>query len=113
LRGAVVYPRPRHEMTLADRVPAVGPRGAGSPMHIEIPETVVHALRLPESETAERLRTELAAALYERGILPFGRARELAGLGRLAFAHLLCARGISRHYTSEELSDDVDYARRQ
>jgi predicted HTH domain antitoxin len=82
-------------------------------MQIEIPEAVVHALRLPESETEERLRTELAAALYGRGILPFGRARELAGLDRLSFAQVLRARGMSRHYTSEELSDDVAYARRQ
>jgi predicted HTH domain antitoxin len=82
-------------------------------MQLAIPDTVIRALRLPEAESAERLRTELAVALYARGLLSFGRARELASIGRFEFGRLLGSRGVSRHYTDEELADDVAYGRRQ
>ncbi|MHB8764035.1 MAG: UPF0175 family protein [Deferrisomatales bacterium] len=82
-------------------------------MQIEIPEAVVHALRLPEAEVRSRLLTELAVGLYGQGILSVGAARELCGLDARAFSQLLGERGIVRHYTSEELADDVSYARRQ
>ena len=81
--------------------------------HIEIPDSVISSLRLPEQEIEPRLRAELAIALYARGILSFGKASELADLSRSAFAEQLSERGISRHYTEEELAQDLAYARRQ
>jgi hypothetical protein len=35
--------------------------------------------------TPEELRLELALALYQRGTLPFGKARELAGVSAWGF----------------------------
>jgi len=58
-----------------------------------------------------RLRTELAVALYAQEILSFGKASELAGLSRFLFADLVTKRDIPRHYTEEELLQDLDYAR--
>jgi len=49
-------------------------------LRIEIPEEVSLALRLPPEEAESELRKELALALYARGILPFGKARLLAGV---------------------------------
>ncbi|MFC6719313.1 UPF0175 family protein [Natrialbaceae archaeon GCM10025810] len=79
---------------------------------IEIPEDVYDALRLPEDEREGVMREELACLLYDRGVLSFGKARELAGLSKRDFSELLGERGIERHYTDEELDEDLDYARR-
>ncbi|MBU4224990.1 MAG: UPF0175 family protein, partial [Chloroflexi bacterium] len=43
--------------------------------------------------------------------LSFGKARELAGMGKYEFGRLLGERGIPRHYGREELEDDLAYAR--
>jgi predicted HTH domain antitoxin len=76
-----------------------------------IPDAVVQAIRLPEEKMARELLVELAIALYTQGLLSFGKARELAGMGKYEFGRLLGERGISRHYGREELEDDLAYAR--
>lgn len=81
--------------------------------HLDIPESIASSLRLPAPEIQPRLRTELAVALYAQGILPFGKASELAELSRLAFADLITQRNIPRHYSEDELTQDIGYARGQ
>jgi predicted HTH domain antitoxin len=81
--------------------------------HLDIPESVASSLRIPIPEVEPRLRTELAVALYAQGILPFGKASELAGHSRYAFADLVANRNIPRHYTEDDLSLDLEYARGQ
>ena len=81
--------------------------------HVDIPASIASSLRLPEPEIEPRLRTELAIALYSQGILPFGKAAELADLSRLAFADVISQRNIPRHYTVDELAQDLEYARGQ
>jgi predicted HTH domain antitoxin len=81
--------------------------------HLDIPESVASSLRLPVPEVEPRLRSELAVALYAQAILPFGKACELAGATRYAFADLIAGRGIPRHYTEDDLTLDLAYARRQ
>jgi predicted HTH domain antitoxin len=80
-------------------------------LHLDIPESITSSLRLPVPEIEPRLRTELGVALYSQSILPFGKASELAGISRLEFAALVGQRGIPRHYTEQELAQDLDYAR--
>lgn len=77
---------------------------------LHIPDSVAQAMRLPEERMPEALMAELAVALYERGILSFGKARELAGMDRYEFGRLLGARGVSRHYGEQELEEDLAYA---
>lgn len=77
---------------------------------IEIPSDVYDALKIPEEDRQEVLQRELALALYEEGVLSVGNARELAGLSRREFHRLLGEREISRHYTGEELAEDIEYA---
>jgi len=79
-------------------------------LHFEIPESITGSLRLPEPEMEPRLRTELGVALYTQSILPFGKASELAGISRHEFAALVRRRGIPRHYTEQELTQDLEYA---
>jgi predicted HTH domain antitoxin len=81
--------------------------------HLDIPESIASSLRLPAPEVERRLRTELALALYAQEILPFGKASELAGVSRFDFADLAANRDIPRHYTENELAQDLDYARGQ
>ena len=82
-----------------------------SKLLLEIPDDVTDALRLPPSERDRELRTELALALYQRGILSGGKARKLAGMTRWEFEHLLGQRRIVRHYREDDLREDLDYAK--
>jgi len=80
---------------------------------LDIPESIARSLRLPEPEVESRLRSELALSLYGQAILPFGKAAELAGVSRYAFADLVTTRKIPRHYSQDDLTQDLDYARGQ
>ena len=72
--------------------------------------TVARGLRIPEAEAEERLRQELAVALYARGLLSLGKASELASLSRCDFGKVLGQRQIARHYGDEELAEDIAHA---
>jgi len=76
-------------------------------LSIELPDDLVDSLKLPPGETLTRLRRELAIRLYEKGLLSFGKARELAGMNRWAFHDLLGDEGIARRYGVEELEQDL------
>ncbi|AWB27132.1 UPF0175 family protein [Halococcoides cellulosivorans] len=78
---------------------------------IEIPDGVYEAMELPEPDRDATMKTELAVSLYDRGVLSFGKARQLADHSAREFHRLLGDRQIERHYTSEELDEDLDYAR--
>jgi predicted HTH domain antitoxin len=78
---------------------------------LEIPEEVQAALRLPPAEMEQELRKELALALYQREVLSLGIARKLALMTRWEFEELLAKRGVTRHYSEEDLQEDLDYAR--
>ena len=80
-------------------------------IHLEIPDHIALAMRLPEAGQEQLLLIELAVALYARGILSFGKARELTGLSKYEFGMLLGKRDIPRHYGAEDAQDDVAYAR--
>lgn len=65
-------------------------------------ETLVAAQMTPEE-----LRLELALALYQRGKLSFGKARELAGVSPWAFQEVLGLRGIPVRYDLPEYEGDL------
>jgi len=78
---------------------------------LNIPDSIIAGLRIPEGEIPQRLRIELAIALYAQGALSLGKAAELAEMNRMPFGELLSQRGIARHYGEEELAQDISYAR--
>ncbi len=82
-------------------------------LQLSIPDTILQAIRLPEQRIEQELLHELAIALYAQDLLSFGKARELAQMDKDEFGQLLARRGILRHYGTEELADDLAYARRQ
>jgi predicted HTH domain antitoxin len=76
-------------------------------MVLEIPGELAEALRVPPEEQVARLRQELAVRLYQKGLLSFGKARELAGMTKWEFHFLLGEEGILRRYDVEELEEDL------
>jgi len=76
---------------------------------IEIEEDVYNALRIPEAKRQHVMKQELAASLYARDVLSFGKARALAELSTREFHDLLGSREIPRHYTEGELKEDFEY----
>jgi len=79
---------------------------------LEIPDSVVSAMRLPRNGQSRQLKTELALSLYAQGILSFGKACELAESTKLEFGILLGKRNIPRQYEEQDLQDDIAYASR-
>jgi len=77
---------------------------------IRIPRDIVEGARIPEKEFERVARIELSIALYAKGILSLGQARRLAGLSKWEFLEELAKRGVERHYTREELEDDIAFA---
>lgn len=78
---------------------------------LKIPEDVVETLRFPPDEMEKALRTELALALYQRGVLSSGKACVLIGVTRSGFEEILGQRQIRRHYSEANLDEDIEYAR--
>jgi predicted HTH domain antitoxin len=77
---------------------------------LEVPEDVTEALCLPEQEVHPRLLLELGLSLYAQKLLSLGKGAKLAGLSQHDFSKQLGARGIVRHYTHEELTEDLAHA---
>ena len=78
---------------------------------LEISEEVQSALKLPPAEIEQELKKELALALYQRGALSLGMARQLSEMSLWEFEELLAKRRITRHYSEEDLQEDLDHAR--
>ena len=75
---------------------------------LKIGEGIREALRVPPDEQEARLYRELAVRLYAKGLLSFGKARELAGMSKWEFWDLLAREGIPRHYDVEALKTDLE-----
>jgi len=82
-----------------------------SDITIMVPFDVVSALRL-SLLTQSRPNCNMSSPwpLCQRGILSSGKACVLAGVNRWEWEALLGARKIPRHYTDEELNQDIAYA---
>ncbi|BAD85106.1 hypothetical protein, conserved, UPF0175 family [Thermococcus kodakarensis KOD1] len=80
-------------------------------MEIVIPDDIITAMKLPRGEVERELRVDLAVILYQRGILPLGKAAKLAGMTKREFLEELAKRKVPRHYTEKELEEDLAFAR--
>jgi predicted HTH domain antitoxin len=76
-------------------------------LSIQISQELQQAVRLPSEEVPVRLKRELAIRLYDKGLLTFGQARQLAGMTRWDFGDLLGDEGILRRYDVEDLEEDL------
>ena len=80
------------------------------PMTIEIPDDIMANLKYPPDRAKDELLKEIAFSLYERKILSMGNARKLSGLDKWTFIDGLAERKIERHYTEQDLLEDISYA---
>ena len=78
---------------------------------LEIPNNIHEALHVSPAEAKQRLKLELAVALYAQNALGLGKAAQLASLSRLDFNDVLAERKIPMHYSQQELEEDLAYAR--
>ncbi|MDX1688233.1 MAG: UPF0175 family protein [Candidatus Promineifilaceae bacterium] len=76
-------------------------------LSLQLPDDLYRAVKLPEGEVQARLKRELAVRLYDKGLLAFGKARELAEMTRWDFRDLLAEEGVIRHYDVDELEEDL------
>ena len=77
-------------------------------MAVLIPDDIVRASRLSESE----LLQDLAVHFYERGILSLKRCADFAGLDRVQFHELLARRRIPLNYDENAVAADAQTLRR-
>lgn len=77
---------------------------------LEIPEDIAAALRFPPGRASEEVRREFAVFLVKEGLLPRKKARELAGMERVAFEDLLARRGVGWDAGVEEVFAEVEAA---
>jgi predicted HTH domain antitoxin len=78
---------------------------------IAIPNDILSSMKIPRGDQEQVLKLELAFALYQRGMLAMGPARRLAGISKREFLESLGKRRIERHYTIEELEEDLAFAK--
>ncbi len=76
---------------------------------LKIPLDVYNAMKLPEKGKIDLLLLELAITLYDRQILSFGKARELAKFSKNDFHNELGKRKIERHYNIDNYIEDLNY----
>ena len=80
-------------------------------IQIEIPEEVIIGSKIPEKDLEKVIRTEVAISLYQRGYLTLGQARRIAKLSKIEFIDELARRKVERHYSEEDLKDDIEFSR--
>ena len=70
---------------------------------LKIAPDILDSTRMTEDELAR----EFAVFLYHEGKLSLARAKDVAGMDRLAFQSLLASRGIPIRYGKRDLRADV------
>ncbi len=74
---------------------------------ITIPDKIIKALGFKESEVGSEIKKELAVYFFQRNLLSFGQARQLAELSVWDFLELLRERKVSLHYDTTEYEEDL------
>jgi predicted HTH domain antitoxin len=74
---------------------------------LEIPENIAVQLKLPPKRAQQMLMEELAARLYEQGIITAAQGSVLLKMKRLEFEHFLATRQIPIHGHLDELAKDI------
>jgi predicted HTH domain antitoxin len=80
-------------------------------LQLEIPDDALDSLSADGLSAAGVLKLEVAVALYQRGGVSVGKAREIAGVSRMEFETILSKRNIVRNYSGDDLASDVAWVR--
>lgn len=78
---------------------------------LNIPAEVLRAAGLRRAELQQEVVERLALSFYADGVLSFGQAARLAGLGYWAFSDLLARKRMLYRYDVEDLENDLQNAK--
>ncbi|MEJ5172720.1 MAG: UPF0175 family protein [Hydrogenothermaceae bacterium] len=74
---------------------------------IDLPDKVAEIMGDSQEMLEKNIKLNLALLLYKRGLLSFGRARELAGLSVWDFIEKLAEAKIPINYDVDDLEEDL------
>jgi len=77
-------------------------------VEMEIPRDVLFAARIDEEKASLELKRQLALYLFEKGVISFGKASELAEMSQWDFMDLSGSKGIPLHYGTKEFEEDME-----
>lgn len=77
-------------------------------LSLNIPDSVLHSLKLPTKNLRQKLLKLLAIKLYEKGALGLGKACELCGVSRIDFFKILREEQVFLNYDDDELERDLN-----
>jgi predicted HTH domain antitoxin len=79
-------------------------------LSLTISNEVIDTIKLPKTQIKSQLIKEIAFTLYDRELTSMGVARRFAKMSKWEFIEELAKRGIARHYYTNEMEEDINYA---
>ncbi len=77
-------------------------------MTLDIPESVLTAVKIPRNRLKADLKRELALQLYRENMISFANAHRMADMSKVEFHYLLGDRKISRQYDEDDYEKDIE-----
>jgi predicted HTH domain antitoxin len=77
-------------------------------MTLDIPESILTAVKIPRNRLKTDLKRELALQLYREHMISFANAHRMADMSKVEFHYLLGERHIPRQYTEEDYEKDME-----
>ena len=77
-------------------------------MTLDIPESILHTVKIPRNRLKTDLKRELALQLYRENMISFANAHRMADMSKVEFHHLLGERHIPRQYDEEDYEKDME-----
>jgi predicted HTH domain antitoxin len=78
-------------------------------IQLTIADSVLNAIRLPAEQMEQELRKELAIALYQKTLLPFEAASDLAQIEQCEFAQIVGAKEVMRRCRLTDINGNAVY----
>ncbi len=76
---------------------------------LQVPDSLIHSLKIPEDELNSFFRQTVAVELYREGRISLGKAREFAGLtNKWEMIQLLNQRNVDFDYTAKDAQEDLE-----
>lgn len=81
---------------------------AESSIQLQVPDSLIHSLNIPEDELNVFFRQTVAVELYREGRISLGKARELAGFSnKWEMVQLLGQRNVDLDYSARDAGEDM------
>lgn len=81
-------------------------------LSLDIPESILTAVKIPRTRLKRELKRELALQLYRENMISFANAHRMADMSKVEFHYLLGERQIPRQYDEENYDSDLEHLAR-